>query len=339
MDSELVQRLQKQLLDLRTENCDFGERTKFLASKLTKVTGEKDEIEKELRLLSRKNKAFSFLPGQSSRDEIMKLQDENEHLNQALEKQELDFQRHDQALRDEIGLLQKQVQMAQNSTTKQSKQMKKSSSKSSVQSHPLDNSGDSGLDVDELERQVASLSETKAKNKAKLEEQAKAIKQLESMVKLLRAEKEDATAKVTELNKSREKMSEIKNKAENRKKMSDQLAKEVTELKGQLAALTKTNETQLQWTEQKHTAEKESAMNSLNEQLEAEKEMTKTAELKAIDANRRIDRLISEKQELEKVVYQFEIVFNENRASEVKNKRASSSNVRLMSWKKKSWAL
>ena len=103
---------------MRSENCDFGERQKFLKSKLAKCTSEKDELEKELRLVSRKNKAFSFLPGQSTREEMMKLQDENEHLNQALEKQKVDFQWHDQALRDEISLLQKQVQMAQNSTKK-----------------------------------------------------------------------------------------------------------------------------------------------------------------------------------------------------------------------------
>ena len=94
MDSELVQRLQKQLLDLRSENCDFGERQKFLESKLSKCTAEKDELEKELRLVTRKNKAFSFLPGQSTREEIMKLQDENDHLNIALEKQEVDFQQN-----------------------------------------------------------------------------------------------------------------------------------------------------------------------------------------------------------------------------------------------------
>merc|ERR1739838_362931 len=85
MDSELVQRLQNQLLDLRTENCEFSERNKFLEAKFKSVSDEKEEIEKDLKLLNRKNKAFSFLPGQSSRDEIIKLQDENEHLNHALQ--------------------------------------------------------------------------------------------------------------------------------------------------------------------------------------------------------------------------------------------------------------
>ena len=36
-------------------------------------------------MVSRKNKAFSFLPGQSSRDEIMKLQEEVDAKNKALE--------------------------------------------------------------------------------------------------------------------------------------------------------------------------------------------------------------------------------------------------------------
>ena len=85
MDSELVQRLQTQLLDLRTENCDFKEKCKFLESKVKKISDEKDEIEKELKLNQRKTKAFSFLPGQSSRDEIIKLENEIEAKNRALE--------------------------------------------------------------------------------------------------------------------------------------------------------------------------------------------------------------------------------------------------------------
>lgn len=40
MDSELVQRLQAQLLDLRTENCDFSERNKFLEAKFITVKGK-----------------------------------------------------------------------------------------------------------------------------------------------------------------------------------------------------------------------------------------------------------------------------------------------------------
>ena len=99
MDSELVQRLQQQLLDLREENCNLSEKNKFLNGKFKSLTEQRDEFEKELKLLNRKNKAFSFLPGQSSREEIIKLQDENEHLNQALQKQEVDFQRHDQVSR------------------------------------------------------------------------------------------------------------------------------------------------------------------------------------------------------------------------------------------------
>ena len=85
MDSELVQRLQTQLLDLRTENCDFKEKCKFLESKVKKISDEKEEIEKELKLNQRKTKAFSFLPGQSSRDEIIKLENEIEAKNKALE--------------------------------------------------------------------------------------------------------------------------------------------------------------------------------------------------------------------------------------------------------------
>ena len=56
MDSEVVQRLQKQLLDLRAENCDVKEKNKFIESKLKSIQSEKDEFEKELKLLNRKNK-------------------------------------------------------------------------------------------------------------------------------------------------------------------------------------------------------------------------------------------------------------------------------------------
>ena len=139
-----------------------------------------------------------------------------------------------QALRDEISLLQKQLQMAQNGNAKRSEKLKKSVSKSSI-NHPLDNSGDSGLDLDDLEAKLNAQSELTKSQKVKLEESNSAIKQLETMVKQLRLEKEDLTAKVADLKKTKEKMNDVKNKAESRKKMSDQLAKEVTDLKAQLA--------------------------------------------------------------------------------------------------------
>ena len=139
-----------------------------------------------------------------------------------------------QALRDEISLLQKQLQMAQNGNAKRSEKLKKSVSKSSI-NHPLDNSGDSGLDLDDLEAKLNAQSELTKSQKVKLEESNNAIKQLETMVKQLRLEKEDLTAKVADLKKTKEKMNDVKNKAESRKKMSDQLAKEVTDLKAQLA--------------------------------------------------------------------------------------------------------
>ena len=46
-------------------------------------------MEKELKMLSRKNKAFSFIPGQSQRDEIIKLEAQIEHKDRALEVQTL----------------------------------------------------------------------------------------------------------------------------------------------------------------------------------------------------------------------------------------------------------
>ena len=42
-------------------------------------------MERELRSLVRKNKAFSFMPGQSLRDEIVKLEAQIEHKDKALE--------------------------------------------------------------------------------------------------------------------------------------------------------------------------------------------------------------------------------------------------------------
>ena len=67
----------------------------------------------------------------------------------------------------------------------------------------------------------------------------------------------------------------------------------------------------------------------LKEQMEVEKESAKTSELKVIDANRRIDRLMSEKSDLEKVEYIFSkqrIIFKFQRATEAKNKPVSSLN-------------
>ena len=63
--SELVQRLQSQLLDLRTENCEVQEREKYLRKQFKSLEIKFEESEKQLKIESRKNKALSFLPGQS----------------------------------------------------------------------------------------------------------------------------------------------------------------------------------------------------------------------------------------------------------------------------------
>ena len=67
--------------------------------------------------------------------------------------------------------------------------------------------------------------------------------------------------------------------------------------------------------------------------MEVEKESAKTSELKVIDANRRIDRLMSEKSDLEKVRKFFlkilQKIKNFQRATEVKNKHESSLNDHL----------
>ena len=63
--SELVQRLQTQLLDLRTENCEVKEREKYILKQYKTLEAKFEESEKQLKIESRKNKALSFLPGQS----------------------------------------------------------------------------------------------------------------------------------------------------------------------------------------------------------------------------------------------------------------------------------
>lgn len=188
--------------------------------------------------------------------------------------------------------------MAQNGNMKK---VKRSTSKSSVQSHPLDNSGDSAIDIEELEAKLVAQNEVTKNQKAKLDDAQAATKQLEAMVKQLRLEKEDAVSKLGEMTKKNEKMSEVSTKAESRKKMSDQLAKEVSDLKAKLAEAQKESKASLECSKQKHQADKEKALGELRSQLEGERELSKTSELKVIDANRRIDQLMSEKSELEKV--------------------------------------
>ena len=64
-NSELVQRLQTQLLDLRTSNCELADYRKFADKKLQALENDKEELTKKLSLETKKNKAISFLPGQS----------------------------------------------------------------------------------------------------------------------------------------------------------------------------------------------------------------------------------------------------------------------------------
>ena len=63
-NSELVQRLQTQLLDLRTSNCELADYKKFADKKVQALENEKEELTKKLSLETKKNKAISFLPGQ-----------------------------------------------------------------------------------------------------------------------------------------------------------------------------------------------------------------------------------------------------------------------------------
>lgn len=63
--SELVQRLQAQVLELRADNCEFKERDKYSKKKLNEIDQQREELEKQLKSELRKNKALSFLPGQS----------------------------------------------------------------------------------------------------------------------------------------------------------------------------------------------------------------------------------------------------------------------------------
>jgi hypothetical protein len=65
--SELVQRMQAQVLQLREENCEFKEKEKYCRKKLIIFEKEKDELENKLKIETRKNKAMSFLPGQSGK--------------------------------------------------------------------------------------------------------------------------------------------------------------------------------------------------------------------------------------------------------------------------------
>ena len=64
-NSELVQRLQTQLLDLRTSNCELADHKKYAERKIQALENEKEDLTKKLSLETKKNKAISFLPGQS----------------------------------------------------------------------------------------------------------------------------------------------------------------------------------------------------------------------------------------------------------------------------------
>ena len=47
--SELVQRLQAQVLELRAENCEIKEREKFSCKKTIELDQQKEELEKQLK--------------------------------------------------------------------------------------------------------------------------------------------------------------------------------------------------------------------------------------------------------------------------------------------------
>ena len=73
------------------------------------------------------------------------------------QEQEVDFQKHDETLRNEIANLQRQIS-AMESRSK-SKNLKKSDSKSSMNSinHPLNRSDDSAIDIEELEKNLGKI--------------------------------------------------------------------------------------------------------------------------------------------------------------------------------------
>ena len=108
-----------------------------------------------------------------------------------IQQQEYDFQQHDMALRDEINSLSRTIKGYETSSPKK---LEKSKKAENGQSHPLD-INDSGIDSDELEK---SLNFEKDKNeKLKIENGQKnsAIKELENIVRSLRADNEDLVNK------------------------------------------------------------------------------------------------------------------------------------------------
>ena len=73
------------------------------------------------------------------------------------QEQEVDFQKHDETLRNEIANLQRQISALEKS---KNKNMKKSDSKTSMNSinHPLNRSDDSAIDIEELEKNLGKIS-------------------------------------------------------------------------------------------------------------------------------------------------------------------------------------
>ena len=115
---------------------------------------------------------------------------------------------------------------------------------------------------------------------------------------------ERGSARKTERNERHRKgTKDLREKAQSRKETSDQLAKEVSQLKAKLLETeTEARRAALNSQEQLEQSRLKQE-DTLKQQVTHANEATKQAELKVIDANRRIDQLMSDKQELEKVFY------------------------------------
>ena len=127
-----------------------------------------------------------------ARDEITKLQNELDKKCLQIQQQEYDFQQHDMALRDEINSLSRTIKQLETSPRKRCPKLAAGAAESGDLSHPLSGIDDSGNieDFDELERLLATEKERNAKLETEKEEKQLAIRDLESIVRTLRAESE-----------------------------------------------------------------------------------------------------------------------------------------------------
>ncbi|CAG5113437.1 Oidioi.mRNA.OKI2018_I69.chr2.g7547.t1.cds [Oikopleura dioica] len=187
------------------------------------------------------------------------------------------------ALRDEIASLQSQIKTLESLTTS-------NKTVSTPGNHPLSPSGPEEPtikpeDVEKLEDEVKSSQ--------------KAIKDLEGIVKRLRAENEDLIKKKKALGEAEKKLLEITATAEKRKKLLDEMATEKFELNQELTQVKEKISAEAEGKLKSQKSEADQNILQLKKDLKEQIAQRKQGEMRILDANRRIDELMSEVKKLE----------------------------------------